>query len=116
MARDDPQMKLRMPVELRDRIADLAAESGRSMNAEIVVRLQKSITQDFGPAFDKQTEDFLARPNLTTEDLVNQIKFMADEHSKQVTNLVTRYQKAVGLNFVQISRQIRSKKTPNKKT
>lgn len=40
MARDDPQMKIRLPDELKERIETSAKEWGRSMNAEIVHMLQ----------------------------------------------------------------------------
>ncbi|MBO6508277.1 MAG: Arc family DNA-binding protein [Roseibium sp.] len=43
MAREDPQLKLRLPEELKNRIASAAKKSGRSMNAEIVSRLETSI-------------------------------------------------------------------------
>nr|WP_082995226.1 Arc family DNA-binding protein [Halomonas elongata] len=43
--RTDPQYKLRMPAELRDRLKDAAKKNHRTMNAEIVARLQES----FGP-------------------------------------------------------------------
>ncbi|KAB1081921.1 Arc family DNA-binding protein [Methylobacterium soli] len=43
MTRADPQMKIRLPDDLRDRIAELAKANGRSMNAEIVARLQSSV-------------------------------------------------------------------------
>lgn len=45
MARIDPQMKLRMQAELRDRVAQAANAAGRSLNAEIVARLEKSFEQ-----------------------------------------------------------------------
>lgn len=38
----DPQYKLRMPPELRDKLKDAAKENHRTMNAEIVARLQES--------------------------------------------------------------------------
>lgn len=37
-------MKLRLPEEMRDRIAELAKQNGRSMNAEIVRRLEWSLS------------------------------------------------------------------------
>lgn len=40
MARDDPQMKLRLPEEMRDRLKAAADTRGRSMNAEIIHRLE----------------------------------------------------------------------------
>lgn len=42
MAREDPQLKLRLPVELKARIEAAASTSGRSINAEIVQRLEAS--------------------------------------------------------------------------
>jgi hypothetical protein len=42
MAREDPQMKLRLPPELKARVEDAARAAGRSINAEIVQRLQAS--------------------------------------------------------------------------
>ncbi|OUL68740.1 hypothetical protein CA603_51580 [Paraburkholderia hospita] len=46
MTRDDPQMKLRLPIDLKDRLTDLAHESGRSLNAEVVKRLEESVQAD----------------------------------------------------------------------
>lgn len=41
MSREDPQMKIRLPFDLKSRIERLAILNGRSMNAEIVFRLQQ---------------------------------------------------------------------------
>ncbi|MFM0363720.1 Arc family DNA-binding protein [Paraburkholderia sediminicola] len=51
MTREDPQMKLRLPAELKDQLAALAEANGRSLNAEVVVRLEESL----GGAGDAQT-------------------------------------------------------------
>lgn len=42
MSRDDPQFKLRMPIELRSQVDQAALASGRSLNAELVARLEAS--------------------------------------------------------------------------
>ena len=42
MARDDPQMKLRLPDDLRDRIRDRAELNGRSVNTEVLAALAKA--------------------------------------------------------------------------
>ncbi|ANL55092.1 ribbon-helix-helix domain-containing protein [Rhizobium phaseoli] len=39
MGREDPQLKLRLPEEMKDKITDAAKTMGRSVNAEIVDRL-----------------------------------------------------------------------------
>lgn len=42
MARTDPQFNLRVPQELKQQVEDAAKESGRSINAEAVYRLEES--------------------------------------------------------------------------
>lgn len=44
--RTDPQYKLRMPPELHEKLKAAAKDSHRSMNAEIVARLQNSFEED----------------------------------------------------------------------
>lgn len=46
MSRDDPQMKLRLPPELRVQVEEAAMEAGRSLNAEIVARLEETLEND----------------------------------------------------------------------
>jgi hypothetical protein len=48
MTREDPQVKLRLPEEMRDLIAALAKQNNRSMNAEIVARLEVSLAMEEG--------------------------------------------------------------------
>ncbi|MEN6082902.1 Arc family DNA-binding protein [Chromobacterium piscinae] len=43
MARTDPQVNMRMPAELKDMLQQAASANGRSLNAEIVHRLQGSL-------------------------------------------------------------------------
>lgn len=45
MSRTDPQFKLRMPPALRAQVEQAAKQANRSLNAEIVTRLQASFTQ-----------------------------------------------------------------------
>lgn len=42
MARDDPHFRLRLPPDLKARVEDAARAAGRSINAEIVQRLEAS--------------------------------------------------------------------------
>ena len=46
MARTDPQFNVRMPADLKEKIEEAAKENGRSMNAEIVYRLQQSLNEE----------------------------------------------------------------------
>ena len=43
MARSDPQINIRVAVDLKKRLELLAVENGRSLNAEVVSRLEKSL-------------------------------------------------------------------------
>jgi len=44
MAREDPLYRLRMPVELKELLADMAKKNHRSLNAEILARLEITLT------------------------------------------------------------------------
>ncbi|XYJ86737.1 hypothetical protein AEMCBJ_04340 [Cupriavidus necator] len=61
MTREDPQMKLRLPTELKEKLAAAAAESGRSINAEVVSRLAAS----FEKADAEGVVDFLLKETKT---------------------------------------------------
>lgn len=51
MSREDPQLRIRLPVELKEKIEDSAKANTRSMNAEIVQRLDVSFLNE--PPSDK---------------------------------------------------------------
>lgn len=53
MSRDDPQMKIRLPVGLKASIEDSSIKNNRTLNAEIVARLQQS----FEPSRDIIRDD-----------------------------------------------------------
>ncbi|WP_105634336.1 Arc family DNA-binding protein [Cronobacter dublinensis] len=42
MSREDPQLRIRLPIELKEKIEEIAKANNRSMNAEIVQRLASS--------------------------------------------------------------------------
>ena len=46
--REDPQIRLRVPVWLKDKLHQAAENSGRSVNSEISLRLQASFMGDVG--------------------------------------------------------------------
>jgi predicted DNA-binding protein len=65
-----PSYPLRMPQELRERLAEVAKKSGRSMNAEIVARLEESLddTIQRGMAFSGVLNRLLDAENLQITD------------------------------------------------
>lgn len=42
MSREDPQLKVRLPQDLKDKITASASNLGRSINADVVARLEES--------------------------------------------------------------------------
>ncbi|MCM7619791.1 Arc family DNA-binding protein [Enterobacter vonholyi] len=46
MSREDPQLRIRLPIELKEKIEDSAKANNRSMNAEIVQRLDGSFMDE----------------------------------------------------------------------
>ncbi len=68
----DPQYKLRWPKELRDKVAASAKAYNRSMNADIIARLERSfLTEpDFSPL------------NMPPEELAHRLKTMVDQKNQ----------------------------------
>lgn len=64
MSREDPQMKIRLPADLKDQIETAAKDAGRSMNAEIIERL--SHTQH-----DEETVKILRNNTVLLRTLAN---------------------------------------------
>lgn len=52
---DDPRHNLRLPLELKSKLAHSAIDNGRSMNAEILARLEAS----FAPETTREIEHLL---------------------------------------------------------
>ena len=66
----DPQYKLRLPEELRDKIKESASTHNRSMNADIVARLEDSFAgvtniNEFSEKLQEMTGELIA---LSTEN------------------------------------------------
>lgn len=77
MARDDPYFRLRIPEALKARVEKSAAESNRSMTAEIISRLEQSysITDELPNALEN-IDDLINRVGKiedTLQDVVYEI-------------------------------------------
>jgi hypothetical protein len=83
MTRADPQMKIRMPPDLHERIAAEAKASGRSMNAEIVYRLGLS----FGYITVKDDDGKTHEPYATLE-YVDTMQNILEAQTVQISRLV----------------------------
>ena len=58
MSREHQQMRVRLPPDLKDNLEQLATKNGRSMNAEIVYRLQQSIEEEQAETVGFRQMDF----------------------------------------------------------
>lgn len=75
MAATDPQMKLRLPHGLKDRVQTAAEANSRSMNAEIVARLEQSFLATPG---DQAVEDQVAENEKRIQILENAFLDLAE--------------------------------------
>lgn len=63
MARKDPQLNLRIPAETKQRLEDCSKESGRTITAELVYRLEESFKTESELAVLRQKIDALTEIN-----------------------------------------------------
>jgi len=68
VSRSDPQMSLRLPGNLKPRLVEVARANGRTINAEIVARLERSFAVDGGDALpsDLKTAILETRDKVAT--------------------------------------------------
>jgi hypothetical protein len=59
MARTDPQINLRVPADLKKKIELIAIENSRSINAEVVQRLEQSFENKIGDLESVPTEELM---------------------------------------------------------
>lgn len=63
MARTDPQINLRVPADLKKKIELIAVENSRSINAEVVQRLEQSF----------EHKGFESLESVPTEELITEL-------------------------------------------
>ena len=79
MSREDPQMKIRLPDELKRLVEAAASDAGRSLNAEIVYRLEQSFNPQPGTAFSM--DQYIQLKTQVMEDVLAMLD--AREHRGQ---------------------------------
>ena len=80
------QYNLRWPDELKEKIAQSAKEHNRSMNADIVARLEESFEKTDQNEFDKEfVLQVIQNQQATIQDLTDQIK-----HFKMSFDILTK--------------------------
>jgi len=84
MSREDPQFKLRMPAELKDELQELAQANSRSLNAEIVSRLERSVDSPGGGRC--VTLNITCSPSITMADLRSLLQSLKDELDETIAD------------------------------
>ncbi|NDJ59454.1 Arc family DNA-binding protein [Enterobacteriaceae bacterium 4M9] len=69
MSREDPQLRIRLPSELKKQVEDASRANNRSMNAEIVSRLDASFLSNAYSEEFISAEDALKFANKAKEEL-----------------------------------------------
>lgn len=86
----EPQYKLRLSEQLRDKIKDSAKEHNRSMNADIIARLEESFKLETHPhkiPMDiSAADDWIEKSGLTPEQMGEVMKQLAFERIEQIIN------------------------------
>lgn len=90
MSREDAQMKLRLPAALRDMIVASADASKRSLNAEIIDRLEKSFDESGGVSKDWVTSLLRRSVEAATEEILKNQSAARGEPSPPVKRLMDR--------------------------
>ena len=103
--RDSDKFMLRLPNGMRDRLKAEAEANKRSMNAEIVARIEESFQGSYVTNEDPNFEKFLSQPNLTSDDLVDQIKLLHKNNSIAIANLINAFQDRIGLDITTVKRK-----------
>lgn len=78
-----PPYSLRMPTELRERLESLAKESRRSLNAEIVARLEISIAEPLKPDPANSSAELLLSAREIIERLAGLVEQQSSSPSKK---------------------------------
>lgn len=73
MARNDPQVNFRIPSALKDRLDLAAHENGRTLTAELIIRLESTFEKD------DQFQDLFAR----LEKLEEAVQYLESEQASQ---------------------------------
>lgn len=90
MARDEPQVNLRMPLSLKERLEAEAATNKRSLTAEIVARLDSS--------FEQQESDRTAlKRERRSREILMQVIERTDRMQSLAEHMVAWRQKSIAL-------------------
>lgn len=75
---------IRIPAELKDKLDNAAKENGRTLTAELILRLEMTFEQD------DQVKDLLERVDRL-ENVIDGLEYDQRENDRRLNNLEGRY-------------------------
>ncbi|MCY6411170.1 Arc family DNA-binding protein [Acinetobacter sp. VNH17] len=99
MSREDPQLKVRLPQELKDKITESASNLGRSINADVVARLEQSFSHNESTRSLIQDAVILAIKAIQEDpNLLNnpKVTVVSQDASEEESNSITLIKKIRG--------------------
>ena len=75
---------IRIPAELKDKLDNAAKENGKTLTAELILRLEMTFEQD------DQVKDFLERVDRL-ENVIDGLEYDQRENDRRLNNLEGRY-------------------------
>ena len=108
----DPQYKLRLPLELKEKIADSAKHHNRSMNADIVARLEKSFSEQQATSGMSLEEYKKAAQDVFKETVIAHMKEHDDRREQNLIEMTHR-QVALITQLMAENEALRKKETPD---
>lgn len=92
MSREDPQLKIRLPLELKEKIIQSAADHGRSINSEVVARLEESFSQNQND-FNAGYSACMAHMVAATSKVLSEKGIPWDQVQKTLVDVVNDFQR-----------------------
>ncbi|EPH1023419.1 Arc family DNA-binding protein [Enterobacter hormaechei] len=86
MSRDDPQLRIRLPIELKEKIEGSTKANNRSMNAEIIFRLNLSYLLEEDKSFYTTT----AEPDSFVDHAEKLLKKRVEEELPSFLDLMSK--------------------------
>lgn len=80
MARTDPQVNFRIPAELKDKLDNAAKENGRTLTAELILRLEETFKNN---NISNENNDLHNKVEIL-ENTVDAIKYQLEQLQKQI--------------------------------
>jgi len=84
MARTDPQLNIRIPLELKEKLEDAAKKHGRSVTAEIVKILEDALSSLDNPTAQPELTNKEVSSNIDDEAIRNDLRNLFDELSNKL--------------------------------